>query len=112
MIKKEAIQDALLEMGLMPHVKGFNYLVDAVMYIDENSQYYIGDIYQALADKYQTSVSRAERSIRYALMCIRNNISKHEVIERYLGMDRLSNSKSLVKFHLMLRREHEGGENL
>lgn len=111
MLKKEVIQSALMQMGITPNYKGFTYIVDGVLYIDSISGSYIAnDLYKAVAQKCNTHDRCVERSIRYALKCIRKHAANTELIQKYIGLEHASNCKSLSRFHLILSWENKGGE--
>ncbi|NLB18721.1 MAG: sporulation transcription factor Spo0A [Syntrophomonadaceae bacterium] len=58
------------EIGIPAHVKGYQYLRDAIMLVVEEINY-LGavtkELYPAIADKYETTPSRVERAIRHAI---------------------------------------------
>lgn len=67
---EQRVTEILHRMGVPPHFKGFAYLRDAVlMYMKEG--YYAGgltkEMYPALAEKYNTTMSGVEAGIRNAL---------------------------------------------
>lgn len=112
MIKKENIQDTLMLMGVTPNYKGFSYIVEGVLYIDAHQgTYNIGDLYDTVAQECRTSYACVERSIRYALQCARQQTPASERVERYIGLEHASNSRSLSRLHLMLAREDGKGES-
>lgn len=58
------------EIGVPAHVKGYQYLRDAIMLVVEEINY-LGavtkELYPAIAQKYDTTPSRVERAIRHAI---------------------------------------------
>jgi len=58
------------EIGVPAHVKGYQYLRDAIMLVVEEINY-LGavtkELYPAIAEKYDTTPSRVERAIRHAI---------------------------------------------
>ncbi|MBO8159181.1 sporulation transcription factor Spo0A [Thermosyntropha sp.] len=58
------------EIGVPAHVKGYQYLRDAIMLVVEEVNY-LGavtkELYPAIAEKYDTTPSRVERAIRHAI---------------------------------------------
>lgn len=58
------------EIGVPAHVKGYQYLRDAIMLVVDEINY-LGavtkELYPAIADKYDTTPSRVERAIRHAI---------------------------------------------
>ena len=64
------ISKILHDLGIPSHIKGYQFLRDAVYMIYENPDIIGGitkELYPDLADKYNTTVSRVERSIRHAV---------------------------------------------
>lgn len=58
------------EIGVPAHVKGYQYLRDAIMLVTEEINY-LGavtkELYPTIAQKYDTTASRVERAIRHAI---------------------------------------------
>jgi two-component system response regulator (stage 0 sporulation protein A) len=58
------------EIGVPAHVKGYQYLRDAIMLVVEEINY-LGavtkELYPTIAQKYDTTPSRVERAIRHAI---------------------------------------------
>ena len=74
----QKVVQILHKMGVPPHFKGFAYLRDAVlMYLEEG--YYAGgltkEMYPALAEKYNTTMSGVEAGIRNALAAAWKNVN-------------------------------------
>ena len=65
-----SISKLLHDLGIPFHIKGYQFLRDAVNMIFENPEMIGGitkELYPELASKYNTTVSRVERSIRHAV---------------------------------------------
>lgn len=82
-----AVTNVIHEMGVPAHIKGYQYLRDAIlMVIDEVSL--LGavtkELYPMIAQKYQTTPSRVERAIRHAIELAwdRGNV---EMMNRFFG---------------------------
>lgn len=75
------------QMGVPAHVKGYQYLRDAILYVTEEVNL-IGavtkELYPLIADKYNTTPSRVERAIRHAIELAwdRGNV---EMMNKYFG---------------------------
>lgn len=75
------------QMGVPAHVKGYQYLRDAIIMVTEEVNL-LGavtkELYPLIAEKYNTTASRVERAIRHAIELAwdRGNI---EVITRFFG---------------------------
>lgn len=67
---KKDVTDMIHEIGVPAHIKGYQYLREAIMMSVEDSEM-IGSItkilYPTIAKKYQTTSSRVERAIRHAI---------------------------------------------
>lgn len=65
---REKIEDALLQMGISPNRKGFEFIVDAVELLANNDLCYgTGDIYKIIAEARETTYGAVERCIRGAI---------------------------------------------
>lgn len=65
-----AISKILHDLGIPSHIKGYQFLRDAVCLVFENPEMIGGitkELYPELASKYDTTVSRVERAIRHAV---------------------------------------------
>lgn len=64
------VTEVLHQMGIPAHVKGYQYLRDAILYIMDDINL-LGavtkELYPLVAEKYNTSASRVERAIRHAI---------------------------------------------
>ena len=65
-----SISKLLHDLGIPSHIKGYQFLRDAVNMLFEDPNMIGGitkELYPELANKYNTTVSRVERSIRHAV---------------------------------------------
>ena len=65
-----SISKLLHDLGIPSHIKGYQFLRDAVNMLFDNPEIIGGitkELYPELANKYNTTVSRVERSIRHAV---------------------------------------------
>lgn len=101
------IEDALLAMGVPVGIKGFTYIVDAIEIFDERGIdiQITKELYPIIAEKNDTTPSRAERAIRHAFEVVRSRKGNLEVVEKYIGFTNCNNSSSLRQLHMMLKRE-------
>ncbi len=64
------VTDIIHQIGVPAHIKGYNYLRDAIMLVIENTEM-INSVtkllYPTVAKRYQTTSSRVERAIRHAI---------------------------------------------
>lgn len=80
------IIDLLHLLGVPSNMKGYLYIKEAIniMYHTNNNMVFNRDIYPLIADKYNTTISNVERSIRHAIeICILRCDTK--IIERIFG---------------------------
>lgn len=105
-MNRAKIEDALLAMGVPAGIKGFNYIEDAIEIFDERGTNIsiTKELYPAIAEKNNTTPSRAERAIRHAFEIARTKGSS-EIVGKYIGIVNCNNSSSLKQLHMMLKRE-------
>lgn len=106
-MNREKIEDTLLAMGVPAGIKGFNCVADAIEIFDERgtSISITKELYPAIAEKNNTTPSRAERAIRHAFEVSRSQRGNPEVVEKYIGFINCENSSSLKQLYMMLKRE-------
>lgn len=105
-MNRAKIEDELLAMGVPTGIKGFNYIADAVEIFDERGTNIsiTKELYPAIAEKNETTPSRAERAIRHAFDVARSK-GNIEVVNKYIGTVNCNNSSSLKQLHMILKRE-------
>ena len=74
-------------MGVPAHVKGYQYLRDAIVMVTEEANLMgavTKELYPMIAEKYNTTASRVERAIRHAIQLAwdRGNV---DLMNRYFG---------------------------
>lgn len=108
-MNREKIEDALFKMGVPVGNKGFKYMADTIEIFEEKGTNIsiTEELYPTIAEKNNTTVSRVERAIRYALRITREKGNKEE-INKYIGFINCSNSPSLKMLYKQLKRESEG----
>lgn len=106
-MNRTKIENILMEMGTPAGTKGFNYIADAVEYIDENGTdiSVTKELYPEIAKKRNTTSSRVERAIRHALNVTRGEKGNYDVVEKYLGFIYCTNYSSLVMLHSKIKQE-------
>lgn len=114
---EEQVTDVIHEIGVPAHIKGYQYLRDAIlMCIDdmEMLNYITKILYPAIAKKYQTTPSRVERAIRHAIEVAwsRGEISVIESIFGYTvnrGKGKPTNSEfiALIADKIRLETKHK-----
>lgn len=108
-MNRTKIENVLIDMGVPAGIKGFNFIADAVEFIDGHK----GDIsvtkelYPSIAKKRSTTASRVERAIRHAFDITRNKKGDFKVVEKYIGFVDCTNFNSLVMLHKRIKQECE-----
>ena len=66
---RRKIEDRLLELGIMPNLKGFSYICDLVEMITDDTvpKYKMMYLYEVVAKKNKTTSTSVERAIRHAI---------------------------------------------
>ena len=79
--KEDRITNMVKEIGIPPHLKGYNYLKEAVSLVLEQPEILnkvTKVLYPGIASKFDTTSARVERSIRHAIEQVWN---RHETID-------------------------------
>ena len=63
------LSQKLIGMGVLTHIRGYRYLLTALLYAASNPKgWKIGkDIYPIIIKEYNTTTSKADRAMRYAI---------------------------------------------
>ena len=82
------VTNAMHDVGIPAHVKGYQYLRDAIICVMKDNEALIGitkQLYPMLAKKFKTTPSRVERAIRHAIEVAwnRGEIAVHDKIFGY-----------------------------
>lgn len=84
---EQDVTDMIHEIGVPAHIKGYQYLREAIMMSVEDQEM-LGSItkilYPTIARKYQTTASRVERAIRHAIEVAWNR-GKMETLDAMFG---------------------------
>ena len=109
-----SITSVLHELGMPSHIKGYQYIREAVSIIYDRPEVIGGitkELYPEVADKYDTTVSRVERAIRHAIE-VSWNRGNWDLMEDIFGhsvdIDKAkpTNSEFIVTVADKLRLEH------
>lgn len=106
-MNRAKIEDTLLAMGVPAGIKGFAYIADAIEIFDKIGTN-IGitkELYPAIAERNDTTPSRAERAIRHAFEHARSYRGNPDVINHYIGMDNCENSSSLKTLYIRIKQD-------
>lgn len=111
-MNRAKIEDTLLAMGVPAGIKGFTYIADAIQIFDERGTNIsiTRELYPAIAERNNTTPSRAERAIRHAFERVRSYRGNPDVINHYIGMDNCENSSSLKTLYIRIKKECEETE--
>ena len=77
------IEKYLLEKGLNPAVKGFDYIVKAIELFNEDIKYkhnIMSELYPTIAKTFNDDASKVERAIRHCIKSARINMQNSEFI--------------------------------
>lgn len=94
---KDEIKKELLELGFKVNSIGIVYWIEAIEYVKENSlaAWETMAIYAFIAKRYNSSISRVERAMRFAIEPAIKNIQKRY---KYYYKINTSNFLSLIRF--------------
>lgn len=76
----------LKKCGIQPHLLGYEYLGEAIELIskDRNLIHETSELYFTIAERFDSTYSRVERSIRHAITVAFNNLSP-DIIQEVFG---------------------------
>lgn len=78
--KERKVRELLLKIGITRNIKGYNYLVEAILLYDEDTSKQItGYIYPKVAEKFNSTKERVERAIRHAIEKCFNNMDAEAI---------------------------------
>lgn len=103
MIKKELVEAALLELNIAPYLKGFKYIVNAILLMDQDNSYIceIGKLRDTIALQEGVPATTVEKNIRTA---IQDRINCDESIKtKYFGSIRKGQAALLSNLYMRLR---------
>lgn len=107
-MNRQKIEDVLIEIGVPVSVKGFRYIVDAILIWDSKKNVEMTkELYPQIARKNDDTPSKVERAIRHAFEVARKRGKNKEAIKHYIGLDNSSNSESLAMLHLRIKNMEE-----
>ena len=93
------IKQELLELGFDVDSVGIVYWIDAIKYSKANPlEWKMGIIYEFIAEKHNSTISRVERAMRHSMIPATKNIQK-----KYGYYNKIRNSTflNLIKFKLI-----------
>jgi hypothetical protein len=104
MITKQNAGDLLFSVGISPSLKGFQYIIDAVLLYEQDTTQPITNIYVDVASKHKAQPTSVERAIRHAFSKMDR---KSEKVIDIFGKYASTNKEyvAIICWHL---REREG----
>jgi len=110
---QKVVTKVLHELGIPSHIKGYNYIREAISLVYDNQSLIGGitkELYPEIARRYKTSVSRVERAIRHAIEISWNRGSwdlMEEIFGHSVDIDKAkpTNSEFIVTIADKLRLE-------
>lgn len=101
------IEMTLLKMGIPGSVKGFRYIVDAIMLLDQDDwkDPKWTALYHTIGKMNSTTESRVERAIRSALETVRGKNGNVDEVEKYIGFINCNSSASLMSLYKNIKAE-------
>lgn len=107
MINRTDIEHTLLKIGIPSATKGFRYIADAIMVIDESGLISVTrQIYPDIAKMNGTTPNCVERAIRHAFNVVRTKYVDPEIVEHYIGFSNVGNSNSLSMLYMRVKEEY------
>ena len=86
MLSREKVEAVLFKMGMPANVKGFGYIVDGVLLLEEDSKIKTTYLYFKVAQQHGTTGQRVERAIRHAFDIVRSCRGDYDVVNHYIGL--------------------------
>lgn len=114
---EDVISEIFLEIGVPEHILGYRYSEFAIRIATENPDIINAitcELYPTVANKFNTTASRAERAIRHAIECSWERISA-EAMEKYFGntvsptRGKPTNSEFIARISNIVRRRINNG---
>lgn len=100
---RKKVGDALLQLGITPDLKGFNYIIDMVEMIDKGEVDKITEAYKTIGKRRNETGTSVERCIRHAISKI-NTTSKE--FDTYIGESVISFEKGNIVNSAFLNTLH------
>lgn len=97
-------ENVLLELGITPNLKGFDYICEAVEILSTPKERVkiVNGIYADIAKEFNTTNTRVERAIRHAISKMDKD---SEAWEKYMGIKNTTNSAVLYTLSIKLQED-------
>ena len=101
---RKKIENALIEMGIYPNLKGFGYICEAVEILENNNRdmKIVDGVYREISEKIGVTKLSVERAIRHA---ITKADRKGEAFKKYIGIENATNAAFLHTLALRMKEE-------
>ena len=111
-MNQNEIEMTLLKMGIPGSVKGFRYIVDAIMLLDKDDwkDPKWTALYHTVGKMNNTTESRVERAIRSALESVRGKNGNVDEVNKYIGFINCNSSASLMSLYKNIKAEQTATE--
>ena len=76
-MRKENVTKVLNELGVHINVKGYSYLIEAVLIKNRNPHISTMEIYETIAQKHNSTIYAVERGIRHSTTNLQNQAQKY-----------------------------------
>lgn len=105
---RETVEKILMELGIPVKVKGFRYIPDAVLLLDDGwDKAAMEKVYMKIAMVHGDKFQNVERAIRHALTMARKS-GRDNLVRQYLG-EHPQNKASLYFLYYSLASQEKGG---
>ena len=105
---KNRASDALLKCGMPCNIKGFQYIVYAMVLFDNGwANRKTCELYKKIAEDINTTASRVERAIRHSFQTHIYVCGGNSDVENYFDLDNQKNGAQLSCFYYRLCRERD-----
>lgn len=99
---RKKIGNALIELGITPDLKGFDYICSAIEIISKSNEKIklVDGVYVDVAKEFDTTASSVGRAIRHAFSKMDKNNGAYK---KYIGIDKSTNSALLYTLAYKLK---------
>lgn len=106
MLSRETVETVLFKMGMPANVKGFGYIADSVLLLEEDSKMKTTYLYFKVAQMNDTTGQRVERAIRHAFELVRGCKGDYDIVNHYIGFINCTNAASLSMLTMKILDEN------
>ena len=104
---RDYVESKVMKMGMPNNLKGYTYIVDAVMLLDDPNwaDAKLTAIYYKISEKRNCTEASVERNIRTAFEASRNNLENYDIVNHYIGYSNCQNGHSLKMLHDVIKKD-------